>query len=123
VLLGQGDFTFTVPHTFALGLTAVDLALADVNGDARLDVLTLNKSGSVRLLLNQTQPAAPPGIVLVPAQPVPLAGNAWRLRAVDVSGDGLVDLVAGGGFPSVLGIQVLLGQGGAAFGAPIITRS
>ena len=121
VLLGQGDFTFTVPQTFALGLTAVDLALADVNGDARLDVLTLNKSGSVRLLLNQTQPAAPPGIVLVPAQPVPLAGNAWRLRAVDVSGDGLVDLVAGGGLPSVLGIQVLLGQGGAAFGAPIIT--
>jgi len=56
VLLGQGDFAFAEPQYFT-GVSGGDLALADVNGDERLDVLSLNQSGSVRLLLNQTPPS------------------------------------------------------------------
>ena len=55
VLLSQGDFTFAAPQYFAGG--GVDLAVADVNGDARLDVLALQQQGSVRLLLNQSPPS------------------------------------------------------------------
>ena len=55
VLLSQGDFTFAAPqHVLEPG---ADLALADVNGDGRLDVLVLRQQGSVRLSLNQSPPS------------------------------------------------------------------
>ena len=55
VLQGQGDFTFLAPQFITLS-GAVDLALVDVDGDARLDVLAL-QSGAVKLLRNQSAPS------------------------------------------------------------------
>jgi hypothetical protein len=63
--------------------------------------------------------AAPGELVLTPAPPIPLGSPATQLRVLDVSGDGIPDLIAG--YPSAPGIQVLLGQGDGTFGAPIFT--
>jgi hypothetical protein len=53
VLLGNGDGTFQPAVPFSSGgYTALSLAVADVNGDGRLDVLVANFSGSVGVLLN-----------------------------------------------------------------------
>jgi hypothetical protein len=51
-LLGNGDGTFKAPQTFAVGALPASVAVADVNGDRRLDVVTANNdSGDLSVLL------------------------------------------------------------------------
>ena len=57
VFQSKGDFTVSAPQFLALGLAPVDLAVSDVDGDARLDVLALHPSGSVSLFLNESPPS------------------------------------------------------------------
>lgn len=46
VFLGNGDGTFTSKGTFAVGAGPDGLAVADVNGDGKLDLVTANDTGS-----------------------------------------------------------------------------
>jgi hypothetical protein len=53
VLLGNGNGTFHAPETFAAGPRPYGIAVADMNGDGRPDVIVGNSAGSnVSLLLN-----------------------------------------------------------------------
>jgi hypothetical protein len=53
VLTGRGDGTFSPALVFATGAGAFDVVAADVNGDRRPDVLTVNMEGNdVSVLLN-----------------------------------------------------------------------
>jgi len=55
VLLGNGDGTLQLAVPFSSGgSTAESLAVGDVNGDGRPDLLVANGSGSVGVLLNNT---------------------------------------------------------------------
>lgn len=54
VRIGVGDGTFTTPatSTFAVGAGPYDLAVGDLNGDQKLDVVAVNNgSSSVSVLL------------------------------------------------------------------------
>jgi len=57
VFLSKGDFSVFAPQFLSLDLPAVDLTLADVDGDARLDLLALHPSGSATLFLNRSPPS------------------------------------------------------------------
>jgi hypothetical protein len=53
---------------------------------------------------------------------LPLAVGSFRIRAADIDGDGIPDLVVGNGLfgaPPPASIDVLLGKGGGTFGAPL----
>lgn len=59
MLLGDGTGRFTHGGSFAVGNGPYALALADLDGDGRLDVVTANgyNGGSLSVLLNRTAPA------------------------------------------------------------------
>jgi len=128
VLLGNGDGTFRAAVSYDSGGVAPgSLAVADVNGDGKPDVLTANEctaggtpcSGVVGVLLGngdgtfQKAVSYPSG---------PSGDYAVSVAVADVDGDGKLDLVVGDGErndegtyagPNVVG--VLLGNGDGTF--------
>jgi ELWxxDGT repeat protein len=104
VLLSNGDGTFQVPRVLAVGGYPDSVAVADVNGDGRLDLAAaLGNTGAVSVFLGNgdgtflaARNVATPGPVVV--------------AIADVSGDGRPDLVV-----SSLTVRVLLGYGDGTF--------
>jgi len=92
LFLGQSDHTFSrAPGSpFHIGsLSPFALAVADFNGDGRLDVAALGGDGSVSVLIQQ------PDHTFLTMPPVPLITNAppLAMAAADLDGDGRADLV------------------------------
>jgi len=124
VLLGQagGGFAPAAGSPFALGTSEgtgpTSLAVVDVNGDGRPDILTANSSNDVTVLLGQA------GGGFAPAAGSPFAlgtsegTGPTSLAVVDVNGDGIPDIVTANdvftvGVPG--SVTVLLGQAGGGF--------
>jgi hypothetical protein len=106
VLLGNGDGTFQKPKTLTLGGYLFPwIAVADVNGDGKPDLL-VNNSNHISVLLGngdgtfQKPRTAPPGY--------------GSMVVADVNGDGKPDVVTCG----IGGISVLLGNGDGTFQKP-----
>ena len=110
VLLGNGNGTFQARQTFSGGIDPGPVAVADVNGDGKADLVVPNEaSRSVNVLLGngngtfQTEQ-------LFSTDPDPSS-----LAIVDVNGDGNLDLaVCNAGSNS---LDVLLGNGNGTFQA------
>jgi len=123
VLLGKGNGTFQSPVTYSSGgQAAVSIAVADVNGDGKVDLLVANQTGesngdgSVGVLLGNGNGTF---------QPVKTydAGDSVTssLAVGDVNGDGKPDLVlANSGRGTV---TVLLGNGGGTFQTAMVYSS
>lgn len=108
VLIGNGDGTFTPPMQNVVpgGSGPVDIAVADVNGDGRIDVLlTKQVSATVDVRLGTGTPTLSAG----PAVPVAFAANDITISDLDFNG--LPDaIIVGSG-----GMQGLLNTGGGSF--------
>ena len=110
VLLGQAGGGFAAVTAYALGAGSrpADVALGDVNGDGRLDVVTVNSGTSTAGVLL--------GLVGGGLGPVgTYSANGSTPQAValgDVTGDGLLDIVTANA-PGTVG--VLRGQAGGTF--------
>src|SRR5688500_10111536 len=109
VMLGGGDGTFAVapgspfvarqpgkrPHTHGL-------ALADVNADGRLDVVTVNQEDDdLSLLLGDARG----GFAPAPRSPFPCGASPYPFAVADFDGDGNLDALvpnAGGATPAPL---------------------
>jgi len=92
VLLGNGDGTFQPAVTYdSGGYTSRSVAIADVNGDGKPDLLTANLfSGNVGALLGNGDGTFQPPLTYY-------SGGSFTesIAVADVNGDGMPDLVAG----------------------------
>jgi hypothetical protein len=112
VLLGNGDGTFQSAVNFTVGTDPNGVAVADVKGDGRLDLVTANlRSNNVSVLLNNRAHA---GTGTFQSAVNFAVGNDPRSVAVaDVNGDGRPDLVTANANSNT--VSVLLGNGNGTF--------
>jgi len=124
VLMGDGDGTFQPAKTYSTGgVNAASVAVGDVTGDGKLDIVTANE-GSVGDPYSGVLPV--PGSVSVlmgngdgtfqPAITFNLAGEPFSLALGDMNHDGLLDAVVAG--TTTYGsdyVAVLLGHADGAF--------
>ena len=123
VLLGNGDGTFQAPVNYnSGGEYAVSIAVEDVNGDGKLDLLVANfcadsscsTNGTVSVLFGNGDGT------FQAATSYNSGGYGADSAAVeDVNGDGKLDLLV----CSNGGVSVLLGNGDGTFQAPISYNS
>jgi hypothetical protein len=113
VLLGNGDGTFQTAVSYDPGGAHTEsVAVADVNGDGKPDLVAANACvdcgpASVGVLLGNGDGTFQPAVVY----DVPAAG--W-VAIADVNGDGKQDLVVAGG-----DVCVLMGNGDGTFQIPV----
>jgi hypothetical protein len=114
VLLGNGDGTFAATTTFSTGMATNprSVALGDVNGDGRLDIITANRNSSTTSVLLGTGGSAITATFL----PQPSLATGSDPRSVtkgDVNGDGFLDIITANENDS--NVSVLLGNGNGTF--------
>ena len=108
VLLGNGDGTFQPPRTLGVGAGPDAIAVADLNGDGKRDLVVANSSdNTVSVLLGN-------GDGTFRAQVATDTGpNPTSLSIADLNGDSRPDLIVAG--TSVEIAQVALGNGDGTF--------
>ncbi len=129
ILLGKGDGTFGAPNYIRAGFNPLAMAVADFNGDGKLDLAVGNQwsgntsggvvvygPGTVSLLMGngdgtfQAPVAYPTG--------EDSSGIPVSLVAVDLNGDGLPDIAAANRNDS--SVSILLNSGGGKLKAPAV---
>jgi hypothetical protein len=115
VLIGNGAGSFGAKTDFAVGINPVAVAVADVNGDSRHDVVVANSGTTyVSLFLNTTaQGATIP--TFGPRTNLTVGSGPWSVQFGDLNDDGDLDLAVANVNPST--VSVLLGNGTGLFGA------
>jgi hypothetical protein len=115
VFHGVGDGTFLPETTCAVGLNPYDLAIADLDGNGRDDLVAANAASSTISVL-----LADGGGRLQGQVEYPVAGGATILAVADFDEDGQVDVVVGQ--PSDQ-LSILRGIGKGMLGAPAVIGS
>jgi FG-GAP-like repeat len=113
VLLGNGDGTFRARTDYATGYTPYSVAVADLNGDNKLDVVTANTGGArgVSVLLGN-------GDGTFRAKADYQAGySPWSVAVADFNRDGSADLAVTDNASGTASVSMLLGNGDGTFKA------
>ncbi len=110
VLLGNGNGTFQAEQTYAVDAEPESVALADVNGDGKPDIIVANRtSDTVSVLLGN-------GNGTFQAQLTFATGDhPYSVAVGEVNGDGIPDLVVANSSSNC--VSVLLGNGNGTFQA------
>src|SRR6202040_275367 len=87
------------------------VAIGDLNGDGKPDVIVANAGGSVSVLLGNGDGT------LKAATSTLINQNAQSLALGDFNGDGKLDMAVAGSDPG--GVVVLLGKGDGTFQPPV----
>ena len=98
---GRGGFTEAAGSPFDFGFALYQLTLADVDRDARMDVVGTS-GNSIRVLLGDGR-----GAFKSPAS-IPVGPGAWRMTTADLNGDKSLDVVTSNSDANSL--SVLLGK-------------
>jgi hypothetical protein len=114
---GAATASFAPPLSFATGNAPVSVAVADVNGDGRPDLIVANNGDdTVSVLLNTS--AGPGALTFAVPQAFAVGGSPQFVAAADLNGDGRPDLVAAngsGGSVSILFNTTAAGATAASF--------
>ena len=117
---GAATPAFATRQDFATGASPLAVALADANGDGKLDVAVANyNSGTLSVLLNTTAPNAA-AASFGSATNFPAGSNPRSITFADLNGDGRPDLSiasGSGGTASVLLNTAAAGAGTPSFAA------
>jgi hypothetical protein len=100
VLLGNGNGTFAAPQTFAVGSSPVAVAVADLTGDGKPDILTADSGSNDVSVLGGNGDGT-----FAAAQRLAVGSRPYAVAVADLTGDGRQDIVtadAGGNDVSVL---------------------
>ncbi|MGA8761470.1 MAG: FG-GAP-like repeat-containing protein [Candidatus Sulfotelmatobacter sp.] len=109
ILLGNGDGTFQNGATYPGGNVPVSIAVADFNGDHKLDLAIADSEGvGVSVLLGNGDGTFQTAVVY----PIPF--TLW-VTAADLNGDGKLDLVVANNITASSGLTVFLGNGDGTF--------
>lgn len=98
---GRGGFTEAVGSPFDFGVSLFQPIIADVDRDARMDVVATS-GDTIRVLLGDGRGA------FKPAASIPVGPGAWRITAADLNGDGKTDVVTSNSESN--SVSVLLGK-------------
>jgi hypothetical protein len=126
VFLGQTDGTLAAPVLIDSSLNPTGLAVADLNGDGRADLVIADQghffpgssqqvNGALHVYLGNAD-----GTFTAVASPSTAATNYTVAALGDLNGDGFPDLIVGGNAPGTTGhatpiVGVLLGNGDGSF--------
>ena len=106
---GAKSFALQPPVDYSTGAGALAVSTGDLNGDGKLDLILLDQTAGVRVMLNNGNGTFG-GPVNHPVGTYPLA-----FAVGDLNGDGKVDIAT----VTADGVAVILNQGNAAFGPPV----
>ena len=116
VLLGNGDGTFQPAVDYTVQGSPVSVAVADFNGDGKLDLAVANFSGYgiLSILLGNGDGTFQPQIE------ISVSIDPDAVAAGDLNGDGMPDLIVAGTYVAPGGntVFVLLGNGDGTFQPP-----
>jgi hypothetical protein len=108
---GAGDGSLRPPSTYASAGLALDLVVAELDGDGWLDVALAGFHGAAVILLRNDGAGA-----LLPRTIVDIGDRAISLAAGDLDGDGALDLIVNRYYDDVV---LLRNRGAADFDAPV----
>jgi hypothetical protein len=94
------------------GLGPISVAAADFDGDGKMDLVSANRTPSTATLFRNVTPPGDPFGVLSPGASLSIGVQPSIIRAVDITGDTLPDLVC----VNSLSVSVNPGLGGFSFG-------
>ena len=111
VLLGLAGGGFAAMTNYPTGSNGIpkSVAVADVNGDGRLDLVAANGNSTVGVLLGRASGG------FAAATTYPTVSTTFSVAVADVNGDGRPDIVAVNSGTNTIG--VLLGQASGGFAA------
>src|SRR5438093_1241135 len=114
--MGSNTPLFLPVMTYDSGGQSYSVAVADVNGDGKPDLLMANADGSVRVLLGNGDGTFQAAVTYPSGM-----NEAFAVAVADVNGDGKQDLLVGGGGEND-NVGVLLGNGDGTF-QPVVSYS
>jgi hypothetical protein len=109
ILLGNGDGTFENGASYPGGQVPISIAVADFNGDQKLDIaIAYSEGNGVNVMMGNGDGTFQEAVVY------PLSFTNW-LAAADVNGDHKIDLIAANTIITSSELTVFLGNGNGTF--------